>query len=98
MADLNFTFTCKIQKGSLFDHGGHVFGPMDLMVASCLNCGEYFTAEQFLRGGFSTCKKAVGTGQCECGAAKTSGAGAGSPCHSSWCPQASLTPAPSPIK
>lgn len=88
LGPLKISFQVQIKPHSGWDSGGHVFGPMDMMIATCMNCGESFTAEFLLRGAVGTCKKAVGTGQCECGAAKTSGAGAGSPCHSSWCPQA----------
>lgn len=88
MGNLNFTFTVK-KVGSFFDTGGHIFGPAELATMTCTLCQKTFMFEDMLRPALlPPCEKALKAGQgCECGAAKTSGAGAGSPLHSSWCPQ-----------
>jgi hypothetical protein len=86
--DIQFTFDVQVKKGGILDAQGHVWDQNrgGELSSTCALCGARFTLVQFMTGGITPCPKGAKK-ECECGAAKTSGAAAGSPLHSSWCPQ-----------
>jgi hypothetical protein len=83
--DIQFTFDVQVKKGGILDAQGHVWDATYDLHSTCSLCGQSFTLVQFMTGGITPCPKGAKK-ECECGAAKTSGAAAGSPLHSSWCP------------